>query len=771
MLRRTIFAAARANRATFCRVASAFALAWVVGTAVPGPPASAQSAPSASAEIDPLDWPNWRGPEQNRISRETGLVAEWDPEGENLLWHKPELELRGTPIVMRGKLYTLARSDIDTTTEGEKVVCLDAATGDLIWERKFNVFLTDVPNDRVGWSCVAGDPATGRVYAQGVCGYFQCLEGESGEVVWARSLSEEFGLVSTYGGRTNTPVVFEDLVLISAVMTNYGDLAVPAHRFLAMDKATGEPIWLNGTRLRPEDTTYSTPTLTVLNGQAALVFGSGDGGVHAFQPRTGKPIWNFNISHRGINSSPVVVGDTVYVGNGEENLAGTTRGAVVAVDGALSGDITKTGALWRAPLLTCGNCSLVHVDGRLYCVDDNNLLYVLDAKTGKQIQKVKLTGTFSRATPLYADGKLYVCTLSAWHAFEIVDDGLDLLHKLRFDQGEEVFGSPIASHGRIYLPTSAGLYCIGKAGAQPAAGPIPPAPQENPADQDRMPAHVQVAPFNSLIKPGESIQFRVKLFNARGQFLRDATDAKFSVDRGGQIGADGKFVADSDPAHVALNVTAEVEGLKGAARARIVPPLPWKFDFNDAKLTANPKGVLEGDPPNTWIGATYRHKIREIDGEKAMVKVTTIPKGTRSQCWMGHTDLHDYTVQADVRGAIKDRKMPDIGLIAQRYTLDMKGQSQELEIRTWTPQLTRFSKAVRFAWKPNVWYTMKFRASVEDGKAVLKGKAWPRGETEPEAWSIEAEDAAPTIQGSPGLFGQATSAEIYIDNISVTPNE
>jgi hypothetical protein len=114
--------------------------------------------------------------------------------------------------------------------------------------------------------------------------------------------------------------------------------------------------------------------------------------------------------------------------------------------------------------------------------------------------------------------------------------------------------------------------------------------------------------------------------------------------------------------------------------------------------------------------------------------------------------------------------MPDIGLIAQRYTLDMMGNSQQLQIRSWISELHRFSKSVPFPWKPNTWYTMKFRAAVEDGKAVLRGKVWPRDEEEPTEWSVEATDIAPNLTGSPGLFGNAGNAEIYLDNISITPN-
>ncbi len=827
--------------------------------------ALAASVSAAEAvEIDPLDWPAWRGPEQNGISRETGLIDKWSPDGENVVWKSDKLGSRSTPIVMRGKIYTICHDQPGTPREREKVVCADANTGEILWENKFNVFLSDVPKERLGWSCCAGDPATGKIYAMGVCDYFQCLDGETGETLWSHSLSEEYGFLSTYGGRTNTPVIYEDLVIISAVVIGWGEMAMPAHRFVAFNKETGEAVWFNGTRLRPDDTTYSTPVTTVLGGQAALVFGSGDGGVYAFQPRTGKQIWGFQLSQRGINISPVVADNIVYMSHSEENPNSTKMGALTAIDGTLSGDITKSGAKWLREEVMVGKSSPILVDGRIYAMDDSNLVYAFDAANGKPIgKKARLVGTIARASLLYADGKIYACTTSAWHVLEPTKDGVKVVHRLRFPQGEEVHGSPIVSHGRVYLPTTENLYCLAKDGAKSGADERPKAPQEDKADGESQAAQVQVVPVESLIRPGEKVQFKVRLFNDRGQFIKETDEAKFEVSAGGEIDASGVFTAASDPKHVGAIVTVKVGELSGTARIRIVPPLPWKFAFDDGQI------------PVTWVGMRYRHiplddefytslkqqneragqfyiflstafangreptvsfndrtprrtwtelirylgliedeRIKTMDGVKAeftealdllkkenvisdwklsakspgdialdvsrgnrkldgnpvMVKISTIPKGTRSQGWMGQPDFHDYTIQADVRGNVREGQQPDIGLIAQRYTVDMMGTLQQLQIRSWTSELGRFSKTIPFSWKPDVWYTIKLRAATEDGKAVLQAKVWPRGETEPDDWTMEAVDEAPNLQGSPGLFGNASDAEIFIDNINVTAN-
>lgn len=814
----------------------------------------------------PMDWPHWRGPEMNGISRETGLIDEWSPRGENVIWKNDELATRSTPIVMNGKLYTLTRYDRETPLEGERVVCTDAATGEILWENRFNAFLTDVPDTRVAWSSVTGDPDTGNVFALGVCGYFQGIDGETGQTLWSHSLSEEYGVLTTYGGRTNIPLVHGNLVIISGVVIGWGEMAKPTHRFIAFDKRNGQAVWFSGTRVLPDDTTYSSPVLAVINGELQMVFASGDGGVHAFQPNTGERIWTYNVSDRGINTTPLVVGDVVVCGHSEENSGDNTMGALFALDATQKGDITKSGELWRHKQWYVGKSSPIEVDGRIYACEDSGTLLIVDLESGELIASEKLGGPM-RSSPLYADGKIYICTENGrFWIFRPSDDGVETVFRSRLSR-EESHGSPIVSHGRIYVPTSATMYCLGNESVEPSAEPRPEPPPLTPVAENPEPAHLQVVPVESLLSPGLKQEFDVRVYNSNGQFLSMAQDVEFSIEGPGTINADGLYsTPEKMDKPAAVYVTAKSGDLDGSARIRVVPDFPWSVDFSN------------GEVPITWVGCRYRHIVldydllktleaenplagqlyiylmteftnsgqskltfddstprqqwtsllqflsmnedravlktvdgaksalepllellkgqqvvaswefsewtnedrsgvrltvqrgsREIDGNGVMVKIKTIPKGARSQGWMGHVDLHDYTIQADVMGAMKDGKMPDIGLTAQRYVLDLKGASQELQIRTWHAQL-RMAQTVPFEWSPNVWYTMKLRASVEDGKAVLRGKVWPRDDPEPESWTVEATDDSPNLNGSPGLFGNAKDAEVFYDNLKVTYN-
>lgn len=708
-----------------------------------------------AAEAEAGDWNFWRGPEYNGISRETAIVDSWDPAGgagSNVAWMRDDLGGLSTPVTMGGKLFTIVRANPGTAIEGERVVCVDAATGADVWEHRFNVYLSDVPDTRVGWSSCVADPETGYIYALGVCGVFQCLEADTGKLVWGMPLHEKFGLLSTYGGRTNFPIIADDLVIISAIVIGWGDMAKPAHRFIAFDKRTGDVVWFRGTRLLPYDTTYSSPTLTVLNGQQALVFGSGDGAIWALQPRTGLPIWQFPFSRRGVNVSPLVVGDRVYASHSEENTEGTSMGSVVAIDGAGRGDLTDS-ELWRVDEVMAGKSSPLVVGENLFIFEDGAKLSVFDTETGDRITRIAL-GTAMRASPLYVDGKIYALTAGGrWYVLKVDErKGATKFKSGRFPN-EECYASPICSHGRIYVQTTGKLYCFADESKQSGLGDRPAPPQEDQLT-DKTPAHVQVVPAEILVRPGDTQKFTVRTFNARGQLL-DAEKETMEV-----------TFEDHDGQHYARTVQAKVGDLTGTARARVVPDLPWKFTFNDIEISPRTK---TGEPLVTWVGARYRHVIRDVDGEKVMVKITTIPKGARSRCWFGHPDLSNYTIQADVRGAIANGKMPDIGVTAQGYALDLKGADQKLQIRSWVPQ-ERMASSTPYSWQPDAWYRLKLRAEVVDGKAVLKGKVWLRDAEEPASWTVEATDSSPNTSGSPGLYGNAKDAEITYDNITVTPN-
>lgn len=709
---------------------------------------------------DPADWNHWRGPQWNGISPDKNLPSTWSPKGENVIWSNDDYGTRCTPVVLNDKIYVVARYKAETTEEGERLICINADTGAKIWEKSHNIFLSDAPAERTGWSSAYADPSTGDVFWLGLGCEFLCLDGETGETKWAHALSEEYGMLSTYGGRTNFPIVFEDLVIVSGVMTHWGETAVPAHRFIGFDKRTGGAVWFSSTTPKPKDTTYSSPFLTTIDGQAAIVFGAGDGKIHAMQPRTGKLIWSYLASGRGIWTSPVVVDNIVYGGFHELSAKNTRiRGGLFAFDARQTGEITEDDLLWKIDGAEIEKGQPIVVDGRLYVVDLFGELLIVDAKTGEKINKKKVKVGRKSGVLVYGDGKLYCAELSMFSILKPSEDGVELLERIRPAKGDAFMAAPIINKGKLYVTTSERIYCIGDTSVELASDPLPELPGETPKSEDTEIAHIQVAPVEVMLAPGQSTPYQVRAYNKNGQFLK-VVDAEFSVEGGGEISADGNYTAPATADHVAVFITAKAGGVTSTARARVIPPLPWSFDFSDKKV------------PITWVGASYRQQPKDLSGEQVLVKVSTIPLGTRSQSWMGWTTLSDYTIQADLYSTNNpdNGERADMGVINQRYTLDLMHKDQ-LQIRSWTPRLeNRFAKTIPFVWEGDTWYTLKFQSENADGKAVLRGKVWKRGEEEPADWMIEAADAVPNTSGSPGLFGKSDLAEFYIDNVKVYKN-
>lgn len=717
------------------------------------------------------DWTHWRGPSMDGMSTETNLPDSWSLEGENLIWKKEQFASRSSPVVMNGRIYLVCRAFPETTREGEKTICVDAVTGELIWESIHNVYLSDAPAERVGWSSVVGDPETDRVYVLGLGCVFQCLDGKTGAIVWQHSMSEEYGMLSTYGGRTNFPVVFEDNVIISGVMTGWGENAIPAHRYVAFDKNTGAAVWLTSTKPRPEDTTYSSPVFATFNGQVAMVVGAGDGAIYAFQPRTGKVIWKYQASTRGINTSPLVDSEgIVYCGHGEQNFTDTTSlGAIFAFDGKREGEITDKDLLWKVKRKTIGKSSPLKFEDRVYFVEDAAALMMFEASTGKLIKMLdpetgKMVGQKKLGRSMFGslvggDGKIYAAeSTGKFYTLKPSQSGIEIINMVQMPEGEEIFGSPTVSGGRIYLATTNALYCIGKPDAKPSGVPPREVFKEAPIGDETTVASIQLAPVELILLPGQKATYQVRAYNKRGQYLKLVKDAEISVQGGGTMGADLVYTAPSEEAISAVILTAKVGEMTSQARVRVVPRLPWKFDFNDGKV------------PPVWIGADLRHKAIDFEGEKVLVKVSTVPKGMRSQSWMGWPSFHDYTVKADFYATERNEKLPDMGLINQRYTLDLQG-SKRLQMRSWNPRLElRFAKTMDFDWQANQWYTIKFESRNHEGGVTLRGKVWRRDDAEPTEWTMEATDGTPNSIGSPGMFGNATDSEFYIDNVEVVEN-
>lgn len=704
------------------------------------------------------DWTDWRGPLRDGVSLEKGLPTRWSPAGENLSWKAP-YGGRSAPIVMGDRLFLQNGAGKGETLK-ERVICFNADTGKLVWEYQFNVYSSDVPPHRIGWASPVGDPTTGNVYAFGVGGTLIGLSPD-GKLLWERSLVEEFGLVTTHGGRTVSPVIEGDLVIVSGITTGWGNQSRAGHRFMAFDKKSGQTMWVSSPGGRPFDTTYSPPVVVDINGTRLLIAGGGDGTIHALKAQTGEPVWKYVISKRGLNTGAVLKGTTAIISHSEENLNTSEMGLLAAIDATATGDIGQGQIKWSKTGFQGGFSSPVIDGDRFYQIDNGANLFAFDIATGKQLWTLNL-GTIQKASPVLADGKLYVGTENG--KFFILKPGADRCEVLDEDQlgaegaAEQIIASAAVNKGRVFLVSDSTIYCIGKKST--AALPVYQQTADT-APAGAAVAHVQVVPTELVLKPGESVQFRARLFDNKGHFLREEKAAWSLEQLKGAVSEGGQFTAPTEAAAQAGNVKATVGEVSGVARVRVIPPLPWSENFDSLA----PKTV-----PTHWINTTGKYEVREVEGNKVLVKLADNPFTKRARAFLGPSDLKDYTVEADLLATEKRRQMGDGGIVAQRYSLILFGNHQRLELESWQPETARTVK-VPFAWKANTWYRLKLRVeNLADGKVRVRGKAWPASEAEPAQWIVERVDPIPNLQGSPGIYADAPF-EVFFDNLKVTSNK
>ena len=746
------------------------------------------------------DWTHWRGPTQNGVAADKNLPDDWSPKGKNVIWSQP-VGSRSAPVVCRGKVYLIGSVNPDQVNEQERVTCMDAETGKILWEHRSNIFLTDIVTNRVGWGVPCADPETGYVYTHGTQGFLTCF-GEDGKVLWEHSLTEEYGRVSGYGGRTSSPIVVDDLVIIHFVQSSWGDNGRGGFRFAAFDKKTGVVRWWSHTDLAPLDTTYSVPIAMVVNGTKLVIAGGGDQGIHALKANTGERVWFMPFTAaRGINVSPVADYQKgwVYFCQSEENFGTNVQGCVMCVD---AGKVEKDGSpkiVWKKLGILAGFGSPILHEGRLYVVDNNAKMFCLDAATGKEIWNFKY-GRNAKGSPVLADGKFYVSEVSStWHIFRNGKDKAEKISSIRIPAGPggtlvEVNSSPAVANGRLFFADTDSIYCVGMSREKPAETPKTPDPTAVTMPPKGPATYALVTPGDITVNPGASFKVAVRLYDTHGQFLGERNADSWTLPR---------RAASPEQAHQGLppSLPCWLLSLRQA-----MSPSPHLWLLNRAtswqRLTSmarqsplkavceSPRCCLIFKTLNRWTsiafprdGSIFRANIVMWNcpiTPDAMKKLANNPNPllARAYGYIGTPEMTDYTISADLMGTFKEENktinLPNMGLTNCRYTLAFDGGKQKLQLGSWESR--RRVEAVKdYPWKPGVWYSFKLKVVQQGDKAICDGKVWQKGMPEPTEWTLHLEDPCPNRNGAPAIYAYATAiptngkgdgtTEAYFDNL------
>jgi outer membrane protein assembly factor BamB len=400
------------------------------------------------------NWPQWRGPDNNGVSHETGLPTNWDAKT-NLVWKAPLPGMAGsTPVIWGERIFL-------TSAEGSDLVLLCLGTdGKALWKRKLGTAARAVIKRDEATEASASPSTDGKhVYAFVGSGDFACFDFD-GKEVWKFNAQARYGRFRIQHGMHTTPLLHSDRLYLSLLHSG-------GHWVIALDKATGKEVWKVARPSDAEDEckeAYTSPCLWQ-DGKDAYLVVLGCDYTTAHRLSDGSEIWrlgDLNPKARyhpafRIITSPVATPDLIVVP--------TARGAtVVGVKPGATGMI-KTGSPFEQWRKAKGSpdvpSPLVH-DGLVYLCRENGLLICLDAKTGKEQYQHALHRARYRASPVYADGKIILTARDG--TFSVVKAGPKFELLATNQLPDQFASSPVIANGRIYLRGFRALYAISEGG-------------------------------------------------------------------------------------------------------------------------------------------------------------------------------------------------------------------------------------------------------------------------------------------------------------------
>lgn len=390
--------------------------------------ALAQQALAQSA----ADWPQWRGPNRDGISKETGLLMQWPAEGPPLVWKASGAGGGYSSFsVANGKLYTMGLRG-----EREYVVAFDVATGKEAWSTPHgSAFRNDRGDGPRGTPTVDGD----RVYALGGSGDLTALDARTGKIVWSKNVLKEFGGSNITWGISESPLVLGDKVLV-----NPGG---PGASIVALNKANGALIW----KSQSDKAGYSSAIPVEVNGTTQVVFFTAERAV-GLDAKDGRLLWEYGRPANNVANvaTPIARANRVFIssdygtGGGVVEIKADNKAQEVWFtkdmrnhhsSSVLIGDFLygfssailtairfDTGEIaWRDR--SVGKGSLVYADGNLYCFSENGVVGLVEATpTGyKEKGRFRIAqGNLPTWThPVVVGGRLYLRDQDTIYAYDV----------------------------------------------------------------------------------------------------------------------------------------------------------------------------------------------------------------------------------------------------------------------------------------------------------------------------------------------------------------
>jgi outer membrane protein assembly factor BamB len=380
------------------------------------------------------DWNQFRGPALGVAAGKAPPLTWNEPANKNIAW-KADLPGRGpsSPIVVGNRVVVTASGG--GNQERMMVLCFDADTGSLLWQRQF--WATGRTATHPETANAAPTPASDgqRIFAFFSSNDLICLSLD-GDLVWYRGLAFDHPKAGNDVGMASSPVVIQDTVVVQ--IESQGDSFAAG-----INTATGETRWQIP---REPVANWTSPAgWTSAHGDQAVVVLQSPGGLTALDPLTGEQLWSFETACDVIPSPTLDDGRVVFVA--------ADRLSTLTFDS--NGKPTPS---WDSARLRPGAASPVVSGDRLYVVNRVGVLACADASSGESLWQLRLQGEFW-GTPILAGNLLYLVNKDGEGVVvRVSDEGGELLGVSPLN--EQVQASPALAHGALFIRSEKSLWKI-----------------------------------------------------------------------------------------------------------------------------------------------------------------------------------------------------------------------------------------------------------------------------------------------------------------------
>lgn len=399
----------------------------------------------ASAGFAGENWPQFRGPNGEGVTAETGLPVTWS-ETENIVWKTPiPGKAWSSPVIWKDQIWVT-----NAPADGKQLsaVCVDRNSGQIVHDIKvFEIAEPQFCYPLNSYGSCTPVIEEGRVYVHFGAHGTACLDTTNGQILWTRQDLQ----CNHFRGPASSPILYGSLLVVA--YDGYDQQYV-----VAFNKQTGETVWKRdrnieyGTENGDMKKGYGTARVIDVDGIKQLVYPSA-GATIAYVPESGEEIWRMN--HGGMNAcNPPLIGHGLMFLN---SASGGFRLFAMRLGG--TGDLTKTNVEWKTSQGVPSRPSTLLVGNLIFMVADNAVVTCLEAKTGERVWNKRLEGEFS-SSPIYSEEKIYFSNQDGQSFVVAASREYELLATNTLDAG--CMASPAVYEKAIYLRTKEALYRIEK---------------------------------------------------------------------------------------------------------------------------------------------------------------------------------------------------------------------------------------------------------------------------------------------------------------------